>query len=298
MTPFDTNGRLDLSCIDSFCKFQADAGIAGFYILGTWGGFALQSLEERMAVAEAYAISSFKYGLELIVHITSNSFADTVMLGQHALSCGIENISLTLPPYYSTGGFLEIDDYCRYFDRVSSELGKSIFLYNNQRTTSVLISPEEFIRLSKYGVCGVKDGSKNLAWVVKVNNLINSCSEYSSLQVIPGNTISIVYAFLYGLKAVTSGTSVVYPEQTVRIVNLINNNDFYQAAHLHQHVLALRQNFNIISSAPSSAHFLLRSLHSESCLSYSRSEWPIPSKEQELSLLTRSDEILSLINNS
>ena len=43
MTPFDENGRLALQHIDPYLEWQAANGIAGIYVLGTWGGFGLLS---------------------------------------------------------------------------------------------------------------------------------------------------------------------------------------------------------------------------------------------------------------
>ena len=53
MTPFDKNNNLELGLIDEYTHWQALNGVKGFYILGTWGGFAIQTIKERIKVAKA-----------------------------------------------------------------------------------------------------------------------------------------------------------------------------------------------------------------------------------------------------
>ena len=64
MTPFDNNGNLNLEYIESYVEWQKSCGINGFYILGTWGGFALQTTIERLKVAEAYNDATKKFNMQ------------------------------------------------------------------------------------------------------------------------------------------------------------------------------------------------------------------------------------------
>lgn len=270
MTPFDDSGKLALEKIKPFVEWQASNGVKGFYVLGTWGGFALLSLEERRKVAEAYAKASQEYGMQLMVHIGTHSFDDTLALGKHAIDLGVTAISATVPGYYSTGGYLKMDDYKRYFGRLVNELDFPLFVYNNPRTTNVLFEPSEFVDLVREGVYGVKDGSKNIAWVLKTQNYLKDAN--LNAEIIPGNSVGILYAFLYGCTAVTSGASVVFPKETSRIVDLINQSDFAGAAEQHRLVLKLREVMGYCSAPPSAAHFLLSGLDCD--MGAPRSIWP------------------------
>lgn len=270
MTPFDTNGNLALDKIEPFVAWQSANGVKGFYILGTWGGFALLSLEERRNVAEAYATASKKHNMQLMIHIGSHSYKETIELGKHAIENGATAISLTVPGYYSTGGYLKMDDYKRYFGGIAEKLDSPLFLYNNPRTTNVLFEPSEFVELVKVGVYGVKDGSKNIAWVLKTQNYLKDAG--LKAEIIPGNSVGILYAFLYGCTAVTSGASVVFPNESAKILSLLTDNKYSEAAEQHRLVLKLREAMSICSAPPSSAHYLLSETNHD--LGLPRDIWP------------------------
>lgn len=270
MTPFGPDGRLALELVDGFVEWQASNGVKGFYILGTWGGFALLSIEERKRVAEAYAKACGARGLTLMIHIGAHSYDETLVLGQHAIDLGVTAISATVPGYYSTGGYLRMDDYKRYFGGLVRDLDFPLFVYNNPRTTSVLFEPHEFVELVSEGIAGVKDGSKNIAWVVKAQNLLKDRG-YEA-EIIPGNSVGLLYGFLYGCKAVTSGASVVFPAEAAKVLALVEAGDWLSAARQHRYVLKLREAMGICSAPPSSAHYLLDGLgHS---LGVPRPIWP------------------------
>ena len=271
MSPFTKTGKLDLDLIEPFVAWQADQGISGFYVLGTWGGFAVQSLDERKRVAEAYAKASQKHSMQIMVHITAHAWEDTLALGRHAIDCGVAAISATVPGYYSTGGYLGMDDYKRYFGGLVEQLKHPLFVYNNPRTTNVLFEPNEFVELVKVGVAGVKDGSKNIAWILKAQNQLSDAG--LAAEIIPGNSVGLLYGFLYGCKAVTSGAAVVFPNEALKVRILLERGDMQGASAQHRYVLKLREAMGICSAPPSSAHFLLqRGSHG---LGYPRSIWPI-----------------------
>lgn len=270
MTPFDNNGNLNLKYIQNYVEWQKSCGINGFYILGTWGGFALQTKNERLKVAEAYNNATKKLNMQLIVNVTSPSINETIELAKEAEKIGITAISSTLPIYYSTAGYLTIDDYKRYFSNLCEKVNLPVFLYNNPRTTNILISPNQFIELVKVGLSGVKDGSKNIGWLLKTQKQLQN--ESLRAEIIPGNSVGILYGFLYGTKAATSGASVVFPKETFKILESFQNGEISKAAAQHKKVLKLREIMNICSSPPSSAHFILKKINHS--LGVPRSTWP------------------------
>lgn len=283
MTPFTKSGNLALDLIDPYVEWQAKNGVNGFYILGTWGGFALLTIDERKMVAEAYCKAADKYNLQIIVHIGSHSYNETIMLGKHAIDCGATAVSGTVPGYYSTGGYLKMDDYKRYFGGLVEKLQFPFFVYNNPRTTNVLFSPEEFVELAKIGVTGVKDGSKNVAWVVKTQNYLKE--QALKAEIIPGNSVGLIYGFLYGCTAVTSGASVVFPKEAANLLQLIKENKISEAVKEHRYVLKLREAMSICSAPPSAAHYLLNKKGKS--LGDPRNIWPTINQElgKELEVL-------------
>jgi dihydrodipicolinate synthase/N-acetylneuraminate lyase len=270
MTPFDEDGRLALDVIDPYLDWQAENGITGIYVLGTWGGFGLLDLDERRKVAEAYCAAARRVGMQIIVHIGTYSEADTVELARHAVDHGAHAISAVIPQYYSTGGYLGKGDYKRYFERLVAKTSAPLYLYNNPRTTNVLLTPEEYVDIAAGGLAGVKDGSKNVAWVTKAQEGLAAAGLEG--QVIPGNTVGLVYGRIYGCDAVTSGGAVVFPGEAAQIHRYLDDGNVAAAVAQHRYVLALRAAIGLCSAPPAAAHRLLDSIgHS---LGRTRPIWP------------------------
>lgn len=282
MTPFDSNGNLATELVDPYLEWQAASGVKGIYVLGTWGGFALLDVTQRKEVTEAYCKAARRHGLQIVVHIGSYADADTLTLARHAIDNGADAISSVVPQYYSTGGYLGQDDYLRYFEKLVRETSAPIYLYNNPRTTNVLLTPAQFVELARVGVAGVKDGSKNVAWIVQAQEQLAEAG--LSAQIIPGNTVALVYGRLYGCKAVTSGAAVVFPKETAEIYRLIDSGDISGAVRQHRKVLALRSAMGLCSAPPSAAHQLLRKRGQD--LGMCRDLWPSPDD----SLLARMEQ--------
>ena len=115
-----------------------------------------------------------------------------------------------------------------------------------------------------------KDGSKNIGWLLKTQKQLQN--ESLSAEIIPGNSVGILYGFLYGTKAVTSGASVVFPKETFKILELFQNGEISRAAAQHKKVLKLREIMNMCSSPPSSAHYILEEINHS--LGVPKSTWP------------------------
>jgi dihydrodipicolinate synthase/N-acetylneuraminate lyase len=270
MTPFDADGQLALDRVEPYLAWQAASGVKGIYVLGTWGGFALLDLAERRKVAEAYCAAAVRHKLEIIVHIGTYAIKDALELGRHAIDQGADAVSSVVPQYYSTAHYLGLDDYKRYFAILTEGLRAPLYLYNNPRTTAVLLSPEEFVSLCEVGVAGVKDGAKNIAWITQAQDLLARAGLYA--EIIPGNSIALVYGRLYGCPAVTSGAAVAFPAETAKIHKLLDSNDVAGAINQHRYVLNLRKAMGLCSAAPVAAHSLLRTMGQD--LGFAREPWP------------------------
>ena len=270
MTPFDKAGKPALDLIEPYLAWQAENGVTGIYVLGTWGGFALLDLADRRKVAEAYCAAARKHKLQIIAHIGTYANEDTFALAKHATEHGADAISSVVPVYYSTGGYLGHDDYCRYFETLVRNTTSPLYLYNNPRTTNVLLEPHEFADLAALGVAGVKDGSKNVAWIIKAQELFETRG--LKAQIIPGNTVALVYGPLYGCPAVTSGAAVVFPRETAAIHARLDRGDVAGAVAQHRYVLALRSVLGMCSAPSAAAHVLLKGRGPE--LGHARAIWP------------------------
>lgn len=127
-----------------------------------------------------------------------------------------------------------------------------------------------------------------MAWLLKTQNKLKEKS--LTAEIIPGNSVGLLYGFLYGCKAVTSGASVVFPKESVKILNFIESGNYTEAGKQHRKVLKLREIIGRCSCPPSAAHFLLNKYGIS--LGNSRKNWPSISESFGAELVDQIESIL------
>jgi 4-hydroxy-tetrahydrodipicolinate synthase len=231
LTPFDSNEKISPGLIDEHINWEAEHGVHGLFVLGTWGAFPLLSFEERKSIAKEYITAANRYGIGSIIQIGSPCLHESIELIHQAHDHGATAIAAVIPYYHSSAGYYSFDHYRKYFERILKESELPLFVYNNRRTTGVLLSPREFVTLVEDGFHGVKDGSKDVGWIMSAQQLLGE--KKLDAEIIPGNTTAILYSHVYGLKSVTSGAAVTFPRLIADIYKKLEENDIPGAASLH-----------------------------------------------------------------
>ena len=237
-TPFNEKGDIEPEKIQSHIEWAASQGISGIFVLGTWGGFTLLTFEERKVIAEAFCRASRDNNIKCIVNTGTPCIKEARELTIHAESVGADAVASLIPYYHSSGGYYTLDHYRAYFNELTNLVDIPFYLYNNPRTTGVLLSPQDFVALVKDGLAGVKDGSKDVGWLMAAQALLEK--EDVKATIILGNTTAMLYAKQYGLSAVTSGASVAFPKLSFDIFNSMSS-DFKFASQLHHLLMSTRR---------------------------------------------------------
>ena len=100
-TPFDNNGKLDVSLIPEYYAFLKRNGITGAFINGSTGEGVSITLEEKKAVAQAWAdCSNHDADFKVMVFLGGTCLSDCIDLAQHAYEIGLYAVSLTAPFYF------------------------------------------------------------------------------------------------------------------------------------------------------------------------------------------------------
>ncbi|CAM3966354.1 dihydrodipicolinate synthase family protein [Flavobacterium sinopsychrotolerans] len=100
-TPFDSNGKLDVSLIPAYYTFLKRNGITGAFINGSTGEGVSITLEEKKAVAQAWAdCSNHDADFKVMVFLGGTCLTDCIDLAKHAYEIGLYAVSLTAPFYF------------------------------------------------------------------------------------------------------------------------------------------------------------------------------------------------------
>ena len=124
-TPFDADGRLDVSVIPEQARHLKENGVFGAFVTGTTGEFPALSAAERMQVVEAWA-DVRPEGFGLGAQVGSNDLTEAKTLATHAEEHGVDLIA-AVAPYY--GEAPRIDLSVQHLGDVAAAAPRTPFCY-------------------------------------------------------------------------------------------------------------------------------------------------------------------------
>lgn len=162
-TPFNTDLSLNLGVIDRFSSYLVSVGVTGVFICGTTGEFPSLTIEERIAIADAWVIAARRDGLKLVLHVGDNCLVTSQALARHGGDIGVDAIAMVPPSYFKPNG---IGNSLEVFGAVAeSAPATPIYYYDIPGLTGVAVSTSEFIRQAKATIptfAGVKFSNTDL----------------------------------------------------------------------------------------------------------------------------------------
>jgi N-acetylneuraminate lyase len=105
-TPFDAEGRLDVSVIPKQAEHLAATGVYGAFVTGTTGEFAALSTDERRQVVEAWA-KARPQGFGVAAHVGGTDLGQATELAAHAEDNGVDFIA-AVAPYYGDAPTIDL----------------------------------------------------------------------------------------------------------------------------------------------------------------------------------------------
>lgn len=97
-TPYK-DGTLNLDVIPEYARFLENNDIAGVFVNGTTGESLSLTVEERMALAEAW-VQSAPEELDVIIHVGHDSLPACEQMAAQAQELGVRAISAMAPTFF------------------------------------------------------------------------------------------------------------------------------------------------------------------------------------------------------
>jgi N-acetylneuraminate lyase len=123
--PFKEDGSLNLSLVPGLVDKLIEDGLTGVFVCGTNGEGPNLTIEERMAMAEAFVKAANKRIL-VIVHVGHNSIAESRRLAEHAAHIGADAISSVAAFYFKP---LSVQNLVNCMAEISSAPPAMLFYY-------------------------------------------------------------------------------------------------------------------------------------------------------------------------
>src|SRR5436305_11146361 len=174
VTPFRSDGALDIDGAQSLARHLVDAGNDGLVVSGTTGESPTTTDAEKDRLLRA-VIEAVGDRACVVAGVGTNDTAHTVESAKQAEAAGARGL-LVVSPYYSRppqAGLVE------HFTRVADATELPVMLYDIPVRTGVPIHTETLARLAEHPrIVAVKDAKEDVegaSWVLARSDLVYYC---------------------------------------------------------------------------------------------------------------------------
>lgn len=156
VTPFDSQGDLDLDAAAALATWLVDQGNEGLVVCGTTGESPVLSIDEKLSLFEAVVGA---VTVPVIAGTTGSNTRHDIGLTSEAQALGVAGI-LALCPFYSRPSQAGIDAHMR---AIAATTDLPVLLYDVPVRTGRKISTELIVSLANdvSNIVGLKDAAKN-----------------------------------------------------------------------------------------------------------------------------------------
>ncbi|RAJ91031.1 N-acetylneuraminate lyase [Larkinella arboricola] len=120
-TPFHPDGSINPALVSTYADRLKRQGVAGVFVNGSSGEGMLLSVEERKAMAEAWAVHGTA-DFKIIVHVGSTSVQISKELAAHSQQIGVDAVGCMAPCFLTSSDVDVIVDYCQQVASAAPEL--------------------------------------------------------------------------------------------------------------------------------------------------------------------------------
>lgn len=226
-TPFDENGEVNYSVIDTYAEWIASTAIQGVFVCGTTGEFSSLTVSERKLILEKW-ITAAKKRFVVLAHVGSNCQKISVELAAHAAEKGADGIASISPSFFKPA---TVNNLITFFEPVAKAASHLPFYYYNMPSiTGVDLPVKTFLIEGKKrmpNLAGTKFTHNNLMEMGVCLDLNNH-----EFEVLHGYDEILISGLAMGAQAGVGSTYNYIPKVYDGIFNAMKNNDLETARSL------------------------------------------------------------------
>lgn len=224
-TPFAEDDSIDLVGLIREAKFLQECGVAGMVVGGSMGEGAGMSAHE-LSEAVRIVIEAVEGKLPVFAAVIADSSAEAVRLARAARAAGANGLQVP-PPHFHLSA--ETGVLAAYYRAITDASGIPLLIYNVMPTAQAAVESLQQLIEDNPAIIGIKQSGRNihiLAALVAV--MAGKAKIFTAIDDM------IFPSFMLGVDGTISGTSAIFPRQTVEMLNAVNSGRYEHALGLHQ----------------------------------------------------------------
>jgi len=226
VTPFTSDGALDLLAFESNLAAYADTGLAGVLVLGSNG--EANVLEEPEKLELIRAARRLAGGKPLLAGAGLESTRATIALARKAADAGADAV-LVLPPFYFRTRMTD-DALRRHFEAVAEASPVPVLLYSVPAVTGSSLSLALVTALARHvNVAGIKESSGDVALLARL-----AATAPGSFATICGSGPVMYPALCVGARAGILAVACCCPRQAVALFEAQQSGDHARARRIQE----------------------------------------------------------------
>lgn len=249
-TPLDERERVDEGALKNLVRQLLQAGVHGFFVLGSTGEFAhLQDDEKRRAID--IVLAEVNKAVPVLVGVTEAGTQRTIAWVKEAQKRGADSI-VAAPPFYYP---LTDDELERHFRALAMETDLPILLYHIPETTKIRIPLSVIARLAEVpNIIGIKDSTGDLPFFYALLDHLRD----KPFTVLQGHEALLAPSLFYGAHGGINSLANLVPEWFVALYEAAKQGDGQRAFAWQQQInrlLDALESFPFLPALKASLHY-------------------------------------------
>ena len=224
-TPFAEDDQIDFVGLAGEARYLKEAGVSGMVVGGSMGEGAGMSPEE-LGEAVRTVIEAVEGTLPVLGGIIADSSAEAIRLAHVLRKAGAQGLQVP-PPHFHVSADTSV--LAEYYRAITDAAQIPLLIYNVMPTAQAAIESLQELIANNPAIVGIKQSGRNIhtlaALLAEVGGKIKIFSAIDDM---------IYPSFVLGVDGTISGTSAMFPRETVELLNAVKAGDYERGLSLHQ----------------------------------------------------------------
>lgn len=227
ITPFDEDDRIDDAALAGEARFLVESGVHGIVAGGSMGEGAGMSAAE-LGHAVRVVKQTVDGSIPVLAGLIADNSAEAVRLGKAAREAGACGLQVPPPSIY---GYNEHRVLAEYYRAITDEVQLPLIIYNVVPWAQMAVESLHRLISDNPAIIGVKQSGRNMH---ALSGLLANFR--GRLKIFSAIDDMIFPSFVLGVDGTISGTSCVFPRETMEMRAAVLAGDLERARKLHERI--------------------------------------------------------------